>query len=514
VTGALSWIRVPRRLVLGAILGAAATLLFTHLGQRYMWQDEAQTALISRTILDHGVPLGSDGKNFFSQELGAEYAAGYLWRWHTWLPFYLTAIAFRALGATTLAARLPFAAFGLATVWLTYAYALETWRSPRVALYAAGLLSVNVPFILLSRQCRYYAAAALFSLLGLHFYAALREGRRGSVVGIVIAATLLFHVHYIYCASLLATLLVHAAWRDRASLSRVFAACGVVTALASPWVLWFAGMKYAQQYGGHWFHAGTMLKNAGGFLSQLSVNTFPPLFLLAVAILLFLRRRLGSAVAAVPSARPRDYALNLLFVAVNLVVLVPTSPGWFYRYMTPLLPVLCVLLAKPLALAAEAHRLAPAGLSLLFVLAGPLPDYVYELTHAYHGPVEGLVRHLQAHGRAGETVATTYEDMPLKFYTDLRVIGGLTGEDLAPAHTAEWIVLRRNVICDKDQAVADDLRRSVDWRDYEPIELDAPDTKFDNREAMADLIAVQADEGHPFRTDTAAPRLIVYRRTR
>jgi len=29
--------------------------------------------------------------------------------------------------------------------------------------------------------------------------------------------------------------------------------------------------------------------------------------------------------------------------------------------------------------------------------------------------------------------------MPLKFYTDMRVIGGLTGEDLSGAQNADWV---------------------------------------------------------------------------
>ena len=45
--------------------------------RRYgLWDDEAQTALISQTIVDHGLPLGHDGVNSFSQEAGAEFGMG------------------------------------------------------------------------------------------------------------------------------------------------------------------------------------------------------------------------------------------------------------------------------------------------------------------------------------------------------------------------------------------------------------------------------------------------------
>src|SRR5262249_18658912 len=144
----------------------AGALVLGRLDARLLWQDEAQTALVSETILEHGVPLGTDGKNFYSQEQGAEYGAGFLWRWQPWLPFYLTAGSFAVLGKTTLAARLPWALFGLATVFLLYRHALATWRDRRVALIAAGLLASCVPFLLLARQCRYYAGTAFLSLLG------------------------------------------------------------------------------------------------------------------------------------------------------------------------------------------------------------------------------------------------------------------------------------------------------------------------------------------------------------
>ena len=47
-----------------ATLFAASCLFLLNLANHYLWQDEAQTALISKTILTHGVPLGYDGKNY------------------------------------------------------------------------------------------------------------------------------------------------------------------------------------------------------------------------------------------------------------------------------------------------------------------------------------------------------------------------------------------------------------------------------------------------------------------
>jgi hypothetical protein len=61
----------------GTVLIFGLFLYFTNLDNVYLWQDEAQTALISQTVLQGGIPKGSDGKNYFSQELGAEYGENY-----------------------------------------------------------------------------------------------------------------------------------------------------------------------------------------------------------------------------------------------------------------------------------------------------------------------------------------------------------------------------------------------------------------------------------------------------
>ena len=44
-------------------------------------------------------------------KLGAEYGRNYIWKWHTWLPFYILAGFFKVLGESAFTARLPFALF-------------------------------------------------------------------------------------------------------------------------------------------------------------------------------------------------------------------------------------------------------------------------------------------------------------------------------------------------------------------------------------------------------------------
>ncbi|MDP7076630.1 MAG: glycosyltransferase, partial [Myxococcota bacterium] len=75
-----------RSIALG-IAALAGLVLLTRLDRPMLWQDEAQTALLARSILEFGVPVGFDGLNSYSQELGVEYGEDRIWRWHPWLPF-------------------------------------------------------------------------------------------------------------------------------------------------------------------------------------------------------------------------------------------------------------------------------------------------------------------------------------------------------------------------------------------------------------------------------------------
>ena len=158
-------------------------MLLTNLGNQYMWQDEAQTSLISLTILDRGLPYGFNGKNFLSQELGIEYGEHYIWKWHTWLPFYIQAGFFKLLGTSTFTARLPFALIGMLAIWATFFFTRELWKSDKIAAAATLFLLCSVPFLALMKQARLYSPVALFTILCLWVYIRLLKGETCRAAG-------------------------------------------------------------------------------------------------------------------------------------------------------------------------------------------------------------------------------------------------------------------------------------------------------------------------------------------
>ncbi len=495
----------PRlRLVIPLLLVAASLLTLPKLGSQFLWQDEAQTALLATTVVERGIPYGYDGRNYFSQELGAEYGDGYVWKWHTWLPFYLVALSFEALGRDTLAARLPFALFGIATIGLSYVFAMGLWRDRYAAVSASVMLLTCVPFLLLSRQARYYSAAAFLSLLGLEAYRRIWEGRRHGPVLFIAAATLLFHTHYVYCGALLASVALHAVLFHRLQWKRVLLSCGIVLLICLPWIVWLSGMRYGERYGDTLFSPAGATNQLAAYTGQLLDYVFPP-FLLAVpplaAVVNLARRR--TLVAKEP-AFWKAFALPALFVVLTGAALALTAPAPFFRYLAPVIPPLLALAGL---VASTAHRrlhpVAGAGVLVAFLLVQPSRDYLYELTHDYEGPIEGIVEFLDEHADPGDTVAITYGDMPLKFYTDLRIVGGLTGEDLTPALSARWVIIRRNTISRKDRAVRDYLLRNLEPDRFRRITLDVPDIPFENRESPHE---------HHYRTVEDAPRVVVLER--
>jgi len=489
--------------LIGGLLLLAAVLFLGNLGSGALWQDEAQTALIAKTILTRGVPVGTDGVNFFSQELGAEYGPGHLWRWHTWLPFYVLAPFFALLGATTLVARLPFALFGIATVLLAYVSGRDLLRSRRGGAIAGFLLATSVPFLLLSRQCRYYSLAAFFSLLALHAYGRVTQGgsRRAGVL-FVLSLVALFHTHYAYYVGLLAALLVDSLLLRRASLRRVAILGAASIAASAPWIAWLATMPYGERY--DVLDTGRAAVLLGSFVRQIGTFVLPWLLLSAGAALgLAGAIRKGGKGGDGEEPVWRRAVVFLLFVAANLLILSFSAPAPFFRYLAPLLPVSMLLAAWIVEKAMRLH--AAVGLAIVagLLYVQPLRDYAYELTHEFHGPVDGIVGFLEQNARPGDVVAITYEDLPVKFYTNLRVLGGLTGEDLSPARNATWVILRKHVISEKDLAVRQYLVQNLPKEKYQAIRIDAPDTPFQNRESPWE---------HRYRTVVGEDRVVVFRR--
>jgi hypothetical protein len=498
-------------------LFVAALLLFCRLDDVYLWQDEAETALISRHLLAYGLPLASDGKTWVQQAdyPFVEFRHNYIWIFHSWLQYVLTALAFALLGPTTFAARLPFVLVGLATYGFFYYFASRWLRDSRTVRIAMILLLFCVPFILHLRQCRYYALAAFMTLVILDAYLRVRVEERWALPYFILAAVLLYHSHYGAFLPTVAALSIHFFLsRPRGKVSYQFLfALAVIAVLVLPWAYFMRVWNRGQL-----FLLDRFLAHLGQYSIFITVWIFP-LVLAPVLLVAWIRRSRNKGLVLSPTQSAFSEVAGLVILLNILVLSCFAAYDWvFFRYIIHLVPLLLVLLALVVVLLIERWVVLGSLTLVILVISNVLhilpytfsgikhinwqhlwPGseafgalqrrwavavhfrsdilmYAQQLTHSYEGPIEGLVHYLSQHAKPGETVVVNDEELPLMFYTNLRVLGGFGLHDISAEIQPDWVIDR------KHGYYRDLLAKIVSSGPYERVEIPYPDIRWENRE--------------------------------
>ncbi len=492
-----------------SVVLVSALLIFFSLDARILWIDEAETALLGRSVLVHGVPTAFDGRNIVSQEVGREYGSDYVWRWTPWLDKYLAAAAFAVLGESTFAARFPFALLGLLCVISVYPLALALFRDRWVGVLAMAFLALSVPFILHVRQCRYYSPVILCTIWALYFFVGMARGRRFAVAGFVAATILLFQSSILNAAATMVALVpcVFVYRFDGAARRRLALAAGLVLLLNAPSVSLFSPATSEPRLYPYWDTLRVHLALTNRY-------TFPFLALaLFLALAWWMRRR-----PLVELWAWRPLLMPVVFLAVYLPV-VAAAPWFFYRYTVGLLPVAAVVLAFMCASLWRWNRLVGAPITACLALTAlfhvalplsqpyfkmaelakrrsfhaydvlfPLGNVLHEVTrHPYSGPMDVLVAMLAQTAAPTDRVFVSYGDLIVMFYTDLEVRGGQSGQPLEGWPEPEWIIIRNPFsFVDRPQHRAYTerkqswVRNALDSNHYLPLLGPSTDTAWDN----------------------------------
>lgn len=521
----------PRDPLLGAILAFASFLILWNLGRDALWTDEAESACLSKAILEHGLPVAFDGENYVSQWVVAfreDFNDDLVWVLTPWLQLYVAAGSFAILGPTTWAARLPFALVGILCVWMLYRLAWRLTADRTVARWSAGLLTTCIPFLLHARQCRYYTFAMFATLWAVHAYlgmraqernGGMRAKKRGSTWQLVVACAILFHGNYGLFLPLAGALGLHAlltGWGKLRPADVAFAILGVA-ALTAPWALYAkiyrTSSRFDPQY--VWF-------NLSNYLHAINNYALP----LLVPVLWALLRILGRWKAGVLRwSHPGWQVLGLLIVLD--LAFVSTNVGLFTRYIIILVPPLVMLNATMGVWIARgaSERFGLAGraawLLLPLCLVTTLPalpvnplllawedktnkrpflirpairrpkaemvtgrheifDLFTELFVDVKGPVEGLVDFFERNADPGDEIYMDYGDVPALFY-----LGDLEGVEIRGINQGipyfnqpDWVVSRHNRRFEGREV----MRTSLLRMGYEPIAIEGfPDTYWQNR---------------------------------
>jgi 4-amino-4-deoxy-L-arabinose transferase-like glycosyltransferase len=140
-------------------------VLFFQLGDRPLWDvDEGMHAATSKDMVLTGdwVTTRVNGENFYDKTV--------LFNW-------FAAISFLVFGFTELAARLPAAVLGLATVLVSYALGRRLFSS-RVGFLGGVVLVTSPLFIVLSRTVMHDISLAFFISLALYFFYIAYDNQR------------------------------------------------------------------------------------------------------------------------------------------------------------------------------------------------------------------------------------------------------------------------------------------------------------------------------------------------
>lgn len=437
------------KLSLALIFLLGAFGLLYDLDDRLLWGDEAETAVLAQRILEHGLPLADDGVRPVALE-GREWNARGVWIWSPWLDEYVAAGSFALFGVSTWSARFPFALVGLAALALFARWVWRCFESREITVVATLLFATSVPFLLLARQCRYHALvifASVWLLIGLQ--AAIRR-ERGASLPMAGALVLQFYANYVTALGSVLGLAV-AVWalrEHRAHLVRpVGTALAILALLAAPWLL----------YAGALGQAGTLslarlAPGALWFTWQLDQHVVP--LALLVPLALFVRRRArGPGIEG--GIEPSLEAALLAMVVVQVLV-VAVTPLHYFRYLGPVIPVLLALSASVLVQRVRPRALRWSLVALLVatglahdatgwlrgraVFELPYFTYLQSITRPYEDRSADVVSFLAREARPGQTVLVADPELPLTFYTQLRVIDARLGP--VPPEGADWVLPR------------------------------------------------------------------------
>jgi hypothetical protein len=503
-------------LIPAAIAALAAVLLFWNLADRYLWQDEAATAVLAQRMLEFGRPLAYDGVNLVTIDMHSNddeaviagrtrdpaiavdyyrrrgnFKSDTTWKWHPWGLFLVPALSFKLLGATTLAARLPFALAGLATVLLLFRLIQRYSGSLPLAAASALLLVLNPYWILHVRQCRYYSLSSLFLVLTLMGYARWQWKERGGAAAFLAAAWCWFQVDYGTVWPIFAVLFADAFLSRRRSLWQTTRTGAILAATLAPFVYYYELWGRGSSQEGTWIaRLQDNLFNMNEYVATAVV------LLAAVALLLWRWRTLAPA--------ERCLAAVSCGILLAIALWVPTVSVYpFVRYSIVAAPAGAFLTAWVLARIFQSWRpwLVWLGVAIVVVTPwlslplhplAPAPDWdvrnpwvrtelSYFWTNVFEhrpDPNRIVIDWLRRNAAPSDEILINYEDLPLMFYLPNPIRGGV------PAFRVEddvktrprFVVLRHSVDFVHWPAFERELAR-YQWA---PVPLKAPDIIWGN----------------------------------
>jgi len=507
----------------------AAIMLFTNLGDKYLWQDEAATAVLGERMMKYGKPLAYDGKNLITMDFlirqqdgqfidhftddartaiqyfidRRDFKADTTWTGHPWGQFIVAGISLSLFGHNTIAARAPFAAAAVITVILLYLFIRKQFQDRWMALIAVFILLLNTYWILHSRQCRYYALTGLMLMITMMVYAYWQKGGRFGWGFFVLAAWCWFQVDFGSFWPVIGILLILAALHAWPRWIETVKVAIVLAITIAPWAWYYEIFGRLKTSFLPWH-----IKFVGNLFT---INQFiiPIIFLIAAGLLLAYKWRKIS-----PLLRQLILACLLIF-PTSLLWVTSVAPWYFHRYYVHYTPLAALLMAwlfvefgkwigrdsKTLTLSVivafvisaivvlcplpsnlVAWMIPRKGMTLQLNPIGTLirPELALlkdELLEHHIDPNRTVIELIKTKVQPNDEILVNYEDIPFMFYTDNPIRGGIPCfrvEDRSS--TPRFLVIRKSVSFVYWPAFI----REINRHNWKRIFVNAPDIMFGN----------------------------------
>jgi hypothetical protein len=350
-------------------------------------------------------------------------------------------------GASTWTSRAAFAAIGWFSVLLLAHLSYKIYRDHRVALGSVVLLATSEIFLLHSRQCRYYSVTVFAEILLVYGAFELLANSKRATWFLASALILQFYTNFIVAAANLPLLVALSwfVWKERRVLTRLTIAVGVFALAALPWVAYARPWQQSRAI----IHENPV-SEALYYCTEWHFHFLPWIILLLPAVNLFTNAH-HPQVSTTVLVRPLEQSLSALLVGYFLILLVPPSE---LRYLLPLLPVGCLLVAAGLfrylpspilataviALQATTNLIAVAttfGLNREHPWRAPLFQFIGGLNEAYADRFSDVRDFFSKEAHPGQSVWAPDPEFPTIFYMRLKIIDGrLETPDSLP----DWIL--------------------------------------------------------------------------
>jgi hypothetical protein len=488
------------------ILFAIASLLLIPSLEKYpFWQDEAETALLAKSILKNGLPYVWDGKNIITQFNGNESTPDGLWTLTPWLPFYITAASFKIFGESNFSGRLPFVIIALLSIIPCYILALRLTKSDKAAFLSSLFLIVNMQFILYSRQCKYYSISFLLSSVIVLLYQEMGNSWK-KTFWFIISAVLLFYTNYVALFNIFCGLWIYAVFisKDAHTIKRFLLSSAIIAGAAFPFFLLASASAaaseavslptlkaYADKLVRHMWYFNNMALPLIIFIPLLKIRRFKPAIEYLMCIII-------TAWAALPLLNQDTFRYNLgLIPLCSILLAITTAAAWEKKRLFGMAAAILLLTTNILSYfpwtiskifiktsgfkfsgvatqISEQFKKDPvktetffnqmddeiANLSALSVLTHDIlkieyAAYYNHIFNQYNEPITAIIGHLNKEAGPDDVVVTNFGQLSLEYYANFK-IGNLIdkkllktkktfemGDHIFDLSKANWVIYRQ-----------------------------------------------------------------------